>query len=279
MNAKAIIESLRVRYSAPEWAGFAELRDATGFGASRTIDYFAANTYPSKGRLFVAVEVKVDRGDFARELANPNKRAPWLGLATECYFAAPTGLLKSDEIPEGWGLLECSPKSEKIRRRKIAVQRPDAAPDEALWISIARRCAEAIDDRLDKEAPYASFRGREVTIADIERLAEHLRSRPDWKLELDAKARAREMRAEDVRKHREFWEPREAVVTEAERLACMVDPSISSWRADPKRVAEALRGIRSVGDPDAIASALRQAADLIERRTGARASALIERLA
>lgn len=54
----------------------------------------------------VAYEVKVSRGDFARELANPAKRAAAMEVSNQFFFAAPGGLIAPAEVPEGCGLVE-----------------------------------------------------------------------------------------------------------------------------------------------------------------------------
>lgn len=271
MDAADIIERLRNRYDPPRWAGFSELRDATGFGASRSIDWFAINTYPSKGECYVAVEVKVSRGDFARELDNPNKRQLWESYCTETWFASPAGMIRPEEIPEGWGLLEAIGGG-RIRAKVRAPQRASSKPDEHLWISIARRAAEA-SSRLAKHLePYAEFAGKQVSVEDLRRLAKRLSHGNDAMFDLDVSQAAHRLRAEHIKNHRAYWDDRKEVVVEAERLARAVDRSLS-FKSNPTEVARILRTIRSVSYPPGIVKALRDAADVIEGGDGRNASA------
>ena len=74
------------------WGGSGEACDAIGFRNSDSVQ----------------VECKVSRSDF---LADGKKawRHPVMAersLGRERYFLTPKGLLKPEEIPEGWGLLE-----------------------------------------------------------------------------------------------------------------------------------------------------------------------------
>lgn len=51
-------------------------------------------------------EVKVSRADFLADVARPEKRAAYAQLAKVVYYAAPAGMIRADEVPDGCGLLE-----------------------------------------------------------------------------------------------------------------------------------------------------------------------------
>ncbi len=58
------------------------------------------------GAVSTLVEVKVSRSDF---LADKNKffrRQEDYGMGDYRYYAAPRGLIKPEELPEGWGLFD-----------------------------------------------------------------------------------------------------------------------------------------------------------------------------
>jgi hypothetical protein len=171
-TATEIGNRLHNRYPAPEWAAFCELRDGPGFNQRRTVDFFAVNTWPSKGLAAVAVEVKVSRADFRRELDHPEKRATIIPYVNEFWFAAPRGVINQKEVPDGCGLLETW--GDKLRATIRAKQFMDREPDRALWTVIARRCA---DDRKCVEKArqeFAEFKGRSVSLEDLKRLAKKL---------------------------------------------------------------------------------------------------------
>lgn len=71
------------------------------------------------------IEVKVSRGDFLSDFKKKHRLTD-NPFVTERYYLAPHGMLKTEEIPERWGLLEYYPESDKIlvakraKRRKIA---------------------------------------------------------------------------------------------------------------------------------------------------------------
>ena len=71
----------------------------------------------------VIVECKVSRADFLADADKPFRRTPESGMGNERYYLAPAGLIRVEEIPKGWGLLELSGRSvqivQKARNRKM----------------------------------------------------------------------------------------------------------------------------------------------------------------
>lgn len=67
----------------------------------------------------VLVECKVSRGDFLADRQKPFRRKPGLGVGCERYYLAPRNLIRPDELPTGWGLLE-------IHSREVELIRPSA---------------------------------------------------------------------------------------------------------------------------------------------------------
>ncbi|MCU1592433.1 MAG: hypothetical protein JWP11_3689 [Frankiales bacterium] len=112
----AVLSLLRERHagkggSGPEWAYLEHVRDAAGFSATRTIDALALHLWPSRGHELHAFEVKVSRGDWRRELADPAKAEGWCALVDRFWIVAPRGVVPRDELPASWGLLETKGES------------------------------------------------------------------------------------------------------------------------------------------------------------------------
>lgn len=138
-ETRRILELLRARHPEPEWACFAELASNTGF-APRYIDLYAMNMWASKKNLKVAYEIKASRADFVRELKEPAKREKARAVADECWFATPAGLVRWDEIPEGWGLIEATEGGLRVKKQAqqvMVVQLPLT-----FTCAIARRAAD-----------------------------------------------------------------------------------------------------------------------------------------
>lgn len=75
----------------------------------------------------VAVEVKCQRKDFLADVATPEKQAPWVALASEHYFAAPSGVVRLDDLPAGSGLFELHHPGDRHDSTEWALDRPMAA--------------------------------------------------------------------------------------------------------------------------------------------------------
>lgn len=195
MTSAQIVHLLHERYPAADgWACFAELADATGFQKRRTADFVAVSTWPSKQYRALGFEIKVSRGDFLRELKQPEKRQHLESVCAECWFVAPAGLLKAEEIPEGWGLLEVlnGAEEEKLRAKVQPRQREPRPWPMPFMAAIARRCADA-----DPVLPARAWRfaGRDLTLADLRKLLDLLELRDSkllrdkvLRLELDLRA-------------------------------------------------------------------------------------------
>jgi hypothetical protein len=67
----------------------------------------------------VLVECKVSRSDFLADRDKPFRRKPQNGVGCERFYLTPAGLIHKEELPAGWGLLEC-------RKREVEVIAPAA---------------------------------------------------------------------------------------------------------------------------------------------------------
>lgn len=65
----------------------------------------------------VVVECKASRSDFLADAAKTFRQKPEEGLGSERYYLAPHGLIKVEELPNGWGLLELSRGAVKVSRK------------------------------------------------------------------------------------------------------------------------------------------------------------------
>src|SRR5437763_578123 len=67
----------------------------------------------------VLVECKVTRADFLADHAKPFRLKPEQGVGSERFYLTPPALLKPEELPAGWGLLE-------LRRGRIELVQSSA---------------------------------------------------------------------------------------------------------------------------------------------------------
>jgi hypothetical protein len=67
----------------------------------------------------ILMECKVSRSDFLADLEKPFRLQPEIGVGCERFYLAAAGLIRAQEIPTGWGLLE-------YHNRKIELVRASA---------------------------------------------------------------------------------------------------------------------------------------------------------
>ncbi len=67
----------------------------------------------------VLVECKISRADFLADREKPFRRKQEFGLGCERFYLTPADMLRPEELPAGWGLLEC-------HNRKIRLLQPAA---------------------------------------------------------------------------------------------------------------------------------------------------------
>lgn len=56
------------------------------------------------------LEAKISRADFLADRSKPHRLNPELGMGKYRYYICPTGLIKTEELPEKWGLIYVSEK-------------------------------------------------------------------------------------------------------------------------------------------------------------------------
>jgi len=71
----------------------------------------------TRGGVTTVVECKTSRSDFAADAKKFFRRSPNHGMGRFRYFMTEPGLLKPDELPAGWGLLEVTAKRVNIVKR------------------------------------------------------------------------------------------------------------------------------------------------------------------
>lgn len=110
-------------------------------GASETPDAIGW-----KGSWSTLVECKASRSDFLADRHKFFRREPERGMGDSRYYAAPAGMIKAAELPDGWGLLEWNGKrlkavvkSQNFRSR--AINTGGASLEKCLLVSALRLVA------------------------------------------------------------------------------------------------------------------------------------------
>lgn len=117
-------------------------------------------------------EIKVSHSDFKADAGKPFRKKPDNGLGLYRYYVCPSGVIKPEELPEGWGLIwfrESDKKSFLLASSKKFLKR-DHLAESAMLVSALRRVGNII-------AKHGSATGvscKAYTIATVGRTALYL---------------------------------------------------------------------------------------------------------
>lgn len=155
MKASDLIDLLKVRYQAPEWACLTQVANGTGASGSRYADMVAMNLWPSRGCEIVGVEIKVSRSDWVSELRNPKKADDMMKHCDSWVLCvSDAAIVQTGELPKGWGLLApMGEKKEKLRCH-VEPERKQAEITRAFMAALIRR----VHEQLTPEAKLESIR-------------------------------------------------------------------------------------------------------------------------
>lgn len=56
------------------------------------------------------LEAKASRGDFLADKRKKFRKYPFLGMGDWRFYIAPVGIIKKEDLPRGWGLIEVYPQ-------------------------------------------------------------------------------------------------------------------------------------------------------------------------
>lgn len=119
-----------------------QVDNRTGGRMTRRFDAVAMELWPSDGLRIHAFEVKTSRADWRRELSVPGKGADALRAADTLSVVAPAGIVRPDELPDGWGWYEVTQVAgtPRLRRRRMpaAASRPGPHVDREFVASMLR---------------------------------------------------------------------------------------------------------------------------------------------
>jgi hypothetical protein len=165
VTAQAVVAALQRKYASPAWAFITQVRSQTGFATAsrpvRTADALALGLWPSRGLELLGFEIKVDRGDWLRELKQPDKADLLVQFCDRWWIVVgDASVVRDGELPPTWGL-------QVLTRRglRVTVEAPRLTPsplDRPFLASLVRRI-------LDEEAPQAELKQAEARGIEIGR--------------------------------------------------------------------------------------------------------------
>lgn len=117
--------ALRRHFAHPQRGIVFEVAQATGFNARRHIDAIGMDLWPSHGLGIYAIEIKVSRSDWRRELQQPEKAEELARFADYFVVAAPKGIVPQSELPAAWGLYEMHDDGKLVIARHAAITKAE----------------------------------------------------------------------------------------------------------------------------------------------------------
>lgn len=112
LTADQIDKAVRGMYAKNGYVVLSQVRNGTGYARpARTADMLVVSTWPSRGMFAEGIEIKRDRGDLRRELADPAKADDIAKYCQSWWIAVPDGLITADMlIPDTWGVITVDDK-------------------------------------------------------------------------------------------------------------------------------------------------------------------------
>lgn len=193
MTASDINRALATKYSGEQWRVWFEVSQSTGYASGRRADAVVMNIWPSKGFQLHVFEVKVTRSDFKTEMSDLTKWQAVGQYADFFWLACPAGLVKPEEVPEAWGLMELTKGGLRIKKQAPARDNPTPL-DRGFAASLLRAGEDLtqaeIDRRVDEgvEAGRAGIKEAAEMKAETEmtRLKLRLEKMEAWKRDFEA---------------------------------------------------------------------------------------------
>lgn len=139
LTADQIDKAVRAMYSKNGYVVLSQVRNGTGYArAPRTADMLVISTWPSRGMLAEGIEIKRDRGDLRRELADPAKADDIAKYCQSWWIAVPEGLITEDMlIPDAWGIITVDDKLKAKVTKRGSILSP--MPMDTLFVCSALR--------------------------------------------------------------------------------------------------------------------------------------------
>jgi hypothetical protein len=114
------------------------------------------------------VECKASRSDFLADRKKQFRQSPEHGMGTYRYFLAPKGMIRPEELPANWGLLEVG-EGGKVRAKVKAAHQPAYFQAERdLLLSSLKRVGKAIPDGAGVSVKYYTYKTKSMATMGVQ---------------------------------------------------------------------------------------------------------------
>lgn len=116
------------------------------------------------------IEVKASRSDFLADRNKWFRQRPEQGVGVYRYYLAPKGLIRSDELPDRWGLLEFDGKRVYRTRPPGIFPEHNVQAEQVILLSLLRRIGQTCPKGVSVKAYYSSSSDRTTLTLDVEEI-------------------------------------------------------------------------------------------------------------
>lgn len=177
--AESVWPFLEKRFPAGQYALLQEVSDAAGFGRSRSADGIAMSLWPSRGLGIEGIEIKSFRGDWLRELKQPEKAENIFKYCDKWWLVtADDTVAKLEEIPVTWGWMTV--KGKQMRTVKEAPQLKPVPIDKSFIAAMMKRATKgmipigSINDKIEEAKKSGEESARYSEGHELKRLREEV---------------------------------------------------------------------------------------------------------
>ncbi|MBD3674370.1 MAG: hypothetical protein HUJ26_12670 [Planctomycetaceae bacterium] len=138
---------LRTKFQLPQYALIEEVPNGTSTNKTRSCDALAMGCWKSSGIELNGFEIKVNRSDWTKELNDPGKAEAFARYCHRWWIVAAPGIVKLEELPAEWGLMEPARNGNGLSVRSQATKHRDPEPIPFRFLaSLLRKAVEAGED-------------------------------------------------------------------------------------------------------------------------------------
>lgn len=164
-----IWDMIKRRFPPEQFALLREVRDGAGFDASNSADGIAFCMYPSRGLEVHGIELKGYRGDWLKELKNPDKAEAIAKYCDRFWLITENEkvVLDASEIPVTWGWL-CA-KGSRLKTMKEAPKLTPQTLTKSFIAALLRRATKGLihpsetDDIVNEKVERAAHYQKQIT--------------------------------------------------------------------------------------------------------------------
>jgi hypothetical protein len=162
MTEFELFQALRPHYPSREYALLPQVANGTGARTFRHCDALALSLWPSRGMHLSGFEMKSYRGDWLRELKNPEKAEEVAQYCNYWWIVASGPFVKAEELPQPWGLMVWDATKGILLKIKAAPFREAVNPDLPFIAAMLRKAQDVVtpDGALEDARRDALEKGR-----------------------------------------------------------------------------------------------------------------------